>query len=138
MIRYSRNRINLLVIQGNKILANYLKFYNCSLLSFKDVNDLTISFQILYGIKLKTKLMDGQLFEGWHEGTIEFAPTYKYCLNSTEYYGVLRGKKGEKKRSPAWYRYYFSLVNNFCLFKLFVCACTHTNIHAHTHASFLP
>ncbi|KAL3502123.1 hypothetical protein ACH5RR_036572 [Cinchona calisaya] len=57
---------------------------------------------LLENDQLKTKLMDGQVFEGWHEGTIEFAPTYKYCLNSDEYYGFLRGKKSEKKRSPAW------------------------------------
>lgn len=44
--------------------------------------------------------MEGKVFEGWHEGSINFRPTYKYYPNSDEYYG--KGKKGEKKRAPAW------------------------------------
>lgn len=46
--------------------------------------------------------MDGQAFEGWHEGVIDFAPTYKYYVNSDAYYGSDLSKKGEKKRAPAW------------------------------------
>lgn len=53
-------------------------------------------------MKLRTELMQGQLFEGWNEGTIKFAPTYKYFPNSDDYYGCIRGKKGKKLRSPAW------------------------------------
>ncbi|KAA8529880.1 hypothetical protein F0562_034516 [Nyssa sinensis] len=52
--------------------------------------------------QLRTELMDGQVFEGWHEGTIKFPPTYKYYPNSDEYYGGVESKKGEKKRPPAW------------------------------------
>ncbi|KAI3796273.1 hypothetical protein L1987_38940 [Smallanthus sonchifolius] len=50
------------------------------------------------------ELMDGQAFEAWHEGTINFAPTYKYQLNSDEYYGTCghSGTKAKKKRAPAW------------------------------------
>lgn len=47
--------------------------------------------------------MDDQALEGWHEGAINFAPTYKYYPNSESYYGTDPGKKGEKKRAPAWY-----------------------------------
>lgn len=49
------------------------------------------------------ELMDGQTFEAWHEGTINFAPTYKYELNCDEYYGCGHiGTKGKKNRAPAW------------------------------------
>uniref|UniRef100_A0A5B7B3C9 Putative type I inositol 1,4,5-trisphosphate 5-phosphatase CVP2 n=1 Tax=Davidia involucrata TaxID=16924 RepID=A0A5B7B3C9_DAVIN len=52
--------------------------------------------------QLRTELMDGQVFQGWHEGIIKFAPTYKYYPNSDEYYGGVESKKGKKKRAPAW------------------------------------
>ncbi|KAK1390139.1 type IV inositol polyphosphate 5-phosphatase 9 [Heracleum sosnowskyi] len=52
--------------------------------------------------QLKKELMDDQALEGWHEGAINFAPTYKYYPNSESYYGTHPGKKGEKKRAPAW------------------------------------
>lgn len=49
------------------------------------------------------ELMDGQAYEAWHEGTISFAPTYKYQLNCDEYYDCGPfGTKGKKKRTPAW------------------------------------
>lgn len=55
------------------------------------------------------ELMDGQAFEAWHEGTINFAPTYKYHPTSGEYYGCGHlGTKSKKKRAPAWY--FFSLI----------------------------
>ncbi|KAK3019633.1 hypothetical protein RJ639_004995, partial [Escallonia herrerae] len=57
---------------------------------------------LLQNDQLRKELMDGQAFEGWHEGTIKFAPTYKFYPNSDEYYGAVAGKKGEKKRAPAW------------------------------------
>lgn len=57
---------------------------------------------LLENDQLRTELMQGQLFEGWHEGTIKFAPTYKYFPNSEDYYGCIRSKKGKKLRSPAW------------------------------------
>lgn len=46
--------------------------------------------------------MNGQQFQGWHEGTIKFPPTYKYFPNSDVYYGCVCGKKGKKRRAPAW------------------------------------
>lgn len=48
------------------------------------------------------ELMDGQVFQGWQEGTIKFAPTYKYYPNSNHYFGGVEGKKDKKKRAPAW------------------------------------
>lgn len=54
-------------------------------------------------LKLRMELMDGQVFQDWQEGTIKFPPTYKYYPNSDIYYGSVDGKKGEKRRAPAWY-----------------------------------
>ncbi|XP_062150178.1 type IV inositol polyphosphate 5-phosphatase 9 isoform X2 [Alnus glutinosa] len=56
---------------------------------------------LLENDQLRMELMDGQVFQGWHEGIIKFAPTYKYYPNSDIYYGGV-GKKGEKRRAPAW------------------------------------
>ncbi|KAL3830719.1 hypothetical protein ACJIZ3_019521 [Penstemon smallii] len=52
--------------------------------------------------QLRVELMEGQVFEGWQEGTIKFAPTYKYYPNSDAYYYGLELVKGQKKRAPAW------------------------------------
>ncbi|ONK75000.1 uncharacterized protein A4U43_C03F12270 [Asparagus officinalis] len=52
--------------------------------------------------QLRGEVSAGRAFEGWHEGAIEFTPTYKYYPNSDDYYGCLPSKKGEKKRAPAW------------------------------------
>ncbi|KAM0964366.1 hypothetical protein ACFX13_020791 [Malus domestica] len=52
--------------------------------------------------QLMMELKEGHVLEGWNEGAVEFAPTYKYCPNSDVYYGCCPGKKGEKKRAPAW------------------------------------
>ncbi|KAK4434131.1 Type IV inositol polyphosphate 5-phosphatase 3 [Sesamum alatum] len=41
----------------------------------------------------------GRPFYGWSEGTLSFAPTYKYELNSESYYGA-DPKAG--RRTPAW------------------------------------
>ncbi|XP_071739467.1 type IV inositol polyphosphate 5-phosphatase 9-like [Rutidosis leptorrhynchoides] len=58
---------------------------------------------LLENDQLRMELMDGQAFEAWHEGTINFAPTYKYQLNCDEYYGCgYLPTKPKKKRAPAW------------------------------------
>ncbi|GJW68040.1 type IV inositol polyphosphate 5-phosphatase 9 [Tanacetum coccineum] len=54
---------------------------------------------LLENDQLRMELMDGQAFDDWHEGTITFAPTYKYHPSCDEYY---LGTKGKKKRDPAW------------------------------------
>ncbi|WOL09371.1 type IV inositol polyphosphate 5-phosphatase 9-like [Canna indica] len=48
--------------------------------------------------QLRAEASAGQVFDGWLEGTVAFAPTYKYYPNSDEYYGRIKGKK----RAPAW------------------------------------
>uniref|UniRef100_A0A0E0KB20 Inositol polyphosphate-related phosphatase domain-containing protein n=1 Tax=Oryza punctata TaxID=4537 RepID=A0A0E0KB20_ORYPU len=46
---------------------------------------------------------EGGVFHGWNEGAIAFSPTYKYYPNSDTYYGCAsHGRKGEKRRAPAW------------------------------------
>lgn len=67
-----------------------------SLVLLKEFNTLLKKDQ------LKGELMKGKAFGNWLEGEINFAPTYKYYMNSDEYYGILGDRKGEKKRAPAW------------------------------------
>ncbi|ONK61283.1 uncharacterized protein A4U43_C08F28090 [Asparagus officinalis] len=67
-----------------------------SLVAQKEWNKLLEKDQLL------AEVSEGRTFKGWQEGSITFSPTYKYYPNSSEYYGCLQGKKGEKKRAPAW------------------------------------
>lgn len=43
----------------------------------------------------------GRVFNGWEEGRIQFAPTYKYRTNSDQYV-VQTSNPKEKIRTPAW------------------------------------
>ncbi|XP_074333819.1 type IV inositol polyphosphate 5-phosphatase 3 isoform X3 [Apium graveolens] len=49
--------------------------------------------------QLVQEFRKGKAFDGWSEGTLNFAPTYKYELNSEKYYGE-DPKFG--RRTPAW------------------------------------
>ncbi|KAL1165469.1 hypothetical protein V6Z11_A06G131200 [Gossypium hirsutum] len=49
--------------------------------------------------KLIERDQKGHSFDGWSEGALNFAPTYKYELNSEKYYGE-DPKAG--RRTPAW------------------------------------
>uniref|UniRef100_A0A0D9UXL2 Inositol polyphosphate-related phosphatase domain-containing protein n=1 Tax=Leersia perrieri TaxID=77586 RepID=A0A0D9UXL2_9ORYZ len=49
--------------------------------------------------QLKRELKKGRAFDGWTEGLLEFAPTYKYELNSEKYIGD--DQRGGR-RTPAW------------------------------------
>lgn len=49
--------------------------------------------------QLVRELRKGRAFDGWSEGTLKFAPTYKYEINSDKYYGE-DPKVG--RRIPAW------------------------------------
>uniref|UniRef100_A0A0E0BYA7 Inositol polyphosphate-related phosphatase domain-containing protein n=1 Tax=Oryza meridionalis TaxID=40149 RepID=A0A0E0BYA7_9ORYZ len=49
--------------------------------------------------QLKRELRKGRAFDGWTEGVLEFAPTYKYELNSAKYIGD--DQRGGR-RTPAW------------------------------------
>ncbi|XP_039014210.1 type I inositol polyphosphate 5-phosphatase 4-like isoform X1 [Hibiscus syriacus] len=52
--------------------------------------------------ELRREQEDG-VFQGWREGNIEFAPTYKYSSsNCNRYSGGLPYRSGEKQRTPAW------------------------------------
>lgn len=54
--------------------------------------------------QLRQELGDGGVFQGWREGNIKFAPTYKYsAFNSNWYSGTFPSLVGEKQRTPAWY-----------------------------------
>nr|XP_027079702.1 type I inositol polyphosphate 5-phosphatase 2 isoform X1 [Coffea arabica]XP_027079703.1 type I inositol polyphosphate 5-phosphatase 2 isoform X1 [Coffea arabica] len=57
--------------------------------------------ELLNSDQLSKELRSGHVFDGWMEGVINFAPTYKYEFNSDRYVGE-DPKEGEKKRSPAW------------------------------------
>ncbi|XP_054802647.1 type IV inositol polyphosphate 5-phosphatase 6-like [Prosopis cineraria] len=49
------------------------------------------------------KEREGGAFEGWKEGNIEFAPTYKYpASNCIKYSGSHPSGSGKKQRTPAW------------------------------------
>ncbi|KAE8724318.1 Type I inositol 1,4,5-trisphosphate 5-phosphatase CVP2 [Hibiscus syriacus] len=51
--------------------------------------------------QLKIVREAGRVFNGWKEGKIYFAPTYKYSLNSDIYAGETIETKS-KRRTPAW------------------------------------
>ncbi|XP_022157672.1 type IV inositol polyphosphate 5-phosphatase 6-like isoform X2 [Momordica charantia] len=53
--------------------------------------------------QLRKEQEEGGVFQGWREGNIEFAPTYKYSSSNCNRYsgGPLR-TTGEKQRTPAW------------------------------------
>ncbi|KAL9449532.1 hypothetical protein AB3S75_011455 [Citrus x aurantiifolia] len=63
------------------------------LISKKQWSKLAESDQLL------RELRKGRAFDGWSEGTLIFAPTYKYELNSEKYYGE-DPKVG--RRNPSW------------------------------------
>ncbi|XP_047342620.1 type I inositol polyphosphate 5-phosphatase 8 [Impatiens glandulifera] len=51
--------------------------------------------------QLRLEQRQGGVFDGWKEGTIQFAPTYKYIANSDNYVTQTFTSK-EKRRNPAW------------------------------------
>ncbi|CAL9045237.1 type I inositol polyphosphate 5-phosphatase 5-like [Musa acuminata AAA Group] len=51
--------------------------------------------------QLKMEREAGRVFDGWKEGKIYFAPTYKYSYNSDAYAGETTKSK-KKRRTPAW------------------------------------
>lgn len=58
-------------------------------------NHLISSWIFMDSLQLKQELKENHTFEGWEEGVLNFAPTYKYKLNSENYEIA--------KRFPAWY-----------------------------------
>ncbi|KAG7946445.1 hypothetical protein I3843_14G039400 [Carya illinoinensis] len=51
--------------------------------------------------QLRIEREAGRVFEGWKEGKIYFAPTYKYSYNSDTYTGETKNSE-KKRRTPAW------------------------------------
>ncbi|KAE8661076.1 putative C2H2 and C2HC zinc fingers superfamily protein [Hibiscus syriacus] len=51
--------------------------------------------------QLRLEQRAGRVFKGWEEGTIYFAPTYKYLADSDDYV-VQTSNSKEKRRIPAW------------------------------------
>lgn len=45
----------------------------------------------------------GKVFEGWEEGEIKFAPTYKYSTNSDNYVCQIPSMPKHQRRTPAWW-----------------------------------
>lgn len=63
----------------------------------------------IHTIQLNVEREAGRVFNGFNEGRIFFAPTYKYSHNSDSYTGeTVKSKK--KRRTPAWY--FSSTVKN--------------------------
>jgi hypothetical protein len=50
-------------------------------------------------LQLKRELRKGRAFDGWSEGVLEFAPTYKYDFASGKY--IDDDQRGGR-RTPAW------------------------------------
>lgn len=73
-------------------------------------------------MQLSKELRKGRAFDGWSEGTLSFAPTYKYEFNSESYSGE-DPKAG--RRTPAWYasfssKFYFFTHNMVLMFLIYV------------------
>ncbi|KAK8918675.1 Type I inositol 1,4,5-trisphosphate 5-phosphatase CVP2 [Platanthera zijinensis] len=56
---------------------------------------------LLENDQLRIEREAGRVFNGWKEGKIYFAPTYKYSNNSDSYSGE-NIKRKSKRRTPAW------------------------------------
>ncbi|CAI0472590.1 unnamed protein product, partial [Linum tenue] len=69
----------------------------CELLERNDWEALLEKDQV--NLKLEQKA--GRIFSGWEEGSIHFAPTYKYLIDS-DYYVAQACKSKDKLRIPAW------------------------------------
>ncbi|KAL7091968.1 hypothetical protein ACP275_12G137100 [Erythranthe tilingii] len=52
--------------------------------------------------QLRIEKKCGRVFEGWEEGEIHFAPTYKYVTNSDRYVYQASSTPKHKRRTPAW------------------------------------
>ncbi|KAJ1268480.1 hypothetical protein BS78_07G138800 [Paspalum vaginatum] len=65
---------------------------------------------LLENDELLLELSKGRQFDGWSEGRVTFAPTYKYHRDSDEFYWraddggahAVKKKKKKKHRAPAW------------------------------------
>ncbi|KAL3645586.1 hypothetical protein CASFOL_010766 [Castilleja foliolosa] len=101
-------------IPSHDLLMSHISLINSQIFWFGDLNyridmlDAEVRklvnkkqwVELLNSDQLSKELRYGHVFDGWREGMINFAPTYKYEINSDRYVG--QNPRGEKKRSPAW------------------------------------
>ncbi|XP_020549472.1 type I inositol polyphosphate 5-phosphatase 8-like isoform X2 [Sesamum indicum] len=66
--------------------------------------------------QLRIEQKDGGVLEGWEEGEIYFAPTYKYITNS-DYYVVQASTPKDKRRTPAWILWRGQGLKQMCYFR---------------------
>lgn len=57
---------------------------------------------LLENDELLLELSKGRQFDGWREGHVTFAPTYKYHRNSDQFHWCAAGRQ-KQHRAPAWY-----------------------------------
>ncbi|CAN4116149.1 unnamed protein product [Withania somnifera] len=60
-----------------------------------------LNYRLASGCEDTIEQRAGRIFNGWKEGRIYFAPTYKYLYNS-DYYVAHTFTSKEKRRTPAW------------------------------------
>ncbi|KAK4759478.1 hypothetical protein SAY87_022609 [Trapa incisa] len=79
---------------------NYRLTSSCSLETHEHVRKKNWQ-ALLEKDQLRIEQKAGGVFQGWQEGRINFAPTYKYLFNS-DCYVVQSSKSKERRRTPAW------------------------------------
>ncbi|KAF8772854.1 hypothetical protein HU200_005241 [Digitaria exilis] len=57
---------------------------------------------LLENDELLLELCKGRQFDGWREGHVTFAPTYKYHRDSDQFYWCADAGRQKKHRAPAW------------------------------------
>ncbi|XP_022574090.2 type I inositol polyphosphate 5-phosphatase 8 isoform X2 [Brassica napus] len=104
--RFSRSSIDShqpeMIMDHDKVI--WLGDLNYRLRASSDVHDHLKNHDweaLLQKDQLKIEQKAGRVFQGWEEGKIYFAPTYKYHINSDNYVAQTEKSK-EKRRTPAW------------------------------------
>ncbi|KAG0468016.1 hypothetical protein HPP92_017344 [Vanilla planifolia] len=103
MCKHRRPRVPSKILEHDRIIWFGDLNYRIAL-SYFETNKLLLNNEwdaLLEKDQLKTEREAGRVFEGWNEGKIYFAPTYKYSFNSDAYAGQV-AKSKKKRRTPAW------------------------------------
>ncbi|KAK1321022.1 Type I inositol 1,4,5-trisphosphate 5-phosphatase CVP2 [Acorus calamus] len=101
-IRWSHRSHNTIMDHDNVIWLGDLNYRLAS--GYGDMHELLRKNDwqtLLEKDQLRIEQRAGRVFDGWKEGMIHFAPTYKYLANS-DCYVVQTTKSREKRRIPAW------------------------------------
>ncbi|KAM7265754.1 hypothetical protein ACFE04_003437 [Oxalis oulophora] len=95
---------HLVILQCSKIIwlgdLNYRLASSCN-----DTNELLSNNDwqgLLAKDQLRIEQRAGRVFNGWKEGRIYFAPTYKYLIDSDHYVVNNTSSPKDKRRAPAW------------------------------------